>query len=80
MMSAWVVRGGRAGEHEQWNLVHGRATIGWAPIRDLSLCSSRDDVRALVSSAYPGNTPVSVGIQTGQLWAFRHSIDRKSVV
>lgn len=80
MMSAWVVRGGRAGEHEQWNLVHGRATIGWAPIRDLSLCSSRDDVRALVSSAYPGNTPVSVGIQTGQLWAFRHSIQPGDLV
>ncbi|MGC3995502.1 MAG: restriction endonuclease [Propionicimonas sp.] len=74
MTSAWVVRGGSRGEHEQWNLERGRATIGWAPIGDLAGCSSRGDVQVLVDGAYAGNSAQSRGMQTGQLWAFRHSI------
>ena len=80
MTSAWVVRGGSRGEHEQWNLEHGRATIGWAPIDDLAGCSSRGDVQGLVDGAYPGNSAQSRGMQTGQLWAFRHSIQPGDLV
>ena len=80
MTSAWVVRAGRNGEHEQWNLEHGRATIGWAPIGDLSACSSRDDVKALVCAAYPDKSPTSQGMQAGQLWAFRQSIQPGDLV
>ena len=52
-MTAWVVRGGRDGEAERWNLSRGRATVGWNEIGDLSDCRSREDVRALVDAALP---------------------------
>lgn len=80
MTSAWVVRGGSRGEHEQWNLEHGRATIGWAPIGDLAGCISRGDIQVLVDGVYAGNSAQSRGMQTGQLWAFRHSIQQGDLV
>ena len=33
MTGAWVVRAGKYGEHEPWNLDKGRATIGWGQAR-----------------------------------------------
>lgn len=74
MKSAWVVRAGSTGEHEQWNLDNGRATIGWRDVGDLSNCSSREQVRAVVAATYPGYSPNKVGNNAGQLWAFRQSI------
>lgn len=80
MTSAWVVRAGRNGEHEQWNLESGRATIGWEPIGDLSGCSSRRDVQKLVDATYSDKSTQSRGMQTGQLWAFRSSIQPNDLV
>ncbi|OYN90443.1 restriction endonuclease [Parenemella sanctibonifatiensis] len=73
-MAAWVVRAGGLGENEHWNIEHGRATIGWSEIGDLSGCQSRDDVRALVEAAYPEASQGRQTNHTGQLWAFRNSI------
>lgn len=73
-MSAWVVRGGSAGEFEASNLADGVATIAWKDISDLSECHSREDVRALVDAAFPGDHPQRRAVNTGQLWAFGHLI------
>lgn len=80
MSGAWVVRAGRSGEHEQFNLENGRATIGWAPIGDLTACLSRSDVQRLVDAAYTQSSAQSRGMQTGQLWAFRSSIQPGDLV
>ncbi|MDN5759545.1 MAG: restriction endonuclease [Tomitella sp.] len=73
-MTAWVVRAGRNGEDEQWNLEQGRATIRWSEIGDLTNCHSREGVRTLVDAAFPGDATMRRANQTGQLWAFRDSI------
>lgn len=70
-MSAWVVRAGKNGENEQWNIEHGRATIRWQEIGDLSHAQSRDEVRAMVDEANPTDSPGRRANNTGQLWAFR---------
>lgn len=75
-MTAWVVRGGVNGEHEQWNVDHGCTTIAWSEIGDLTRCSSREDVRRLVEAEYAeDNAPYRIANYTGQLWAFRDSIE-----
>lgn len=74
-MTAWVVRAGRHGENEQFNLDKGRATVGWPDVGDLGHCNSRDDVRAMVEAADPGASIGAVSNHTGQLWAFRNSIE-----
>lgn len=74
-MTAWVVRAGRHGENEQYNLDHGRATIGWAGIGDLAGCRTRDDVKALLEAAVPGMSQGRLSNNAGQLWAFRSAIE-----
>lgn len=74
MTSAWVVRAGRSGEHEDWNLEHGRASIGWAEIGDLSGYATRDAVKELVDATYPTAKPMARAIDVAQLWAFRNLI------
>lgn len=73
-MTAWVVRAGRRGESEQYNLEHGRATVGWPKLGDLSECTSRENVRALVEAAEPGIPAGRAANYTAQLWAFRNTI------
>ncbi len=73
-MTAWVVRAGQQGENERSNIANNRVTIGWPEIGDLSACQTRDDVRALVDAAFPGDAPMRRANHTGQLWAFRDSI------
>ena len=74
MTAAWVVRGGHAGEHEHWNLDHGRVSVGWSEVGDLAPCQSRDDVRALVDAAYPTDPPGRLANWAVQLWTFRDAI------
>lgn len=71
MTAAWVVRAGRHGEQEQANLDEGVVTVGWTEIGDLTPCTSRDEVRAMVDEAYPDSTLGQRANYTGQLWSFR---------
>ncbi|MDQ7993599.1 MAG: restriction endonuclease [Propionicimonas sp.] len=79
-MTAWVVRAGARGEAEQLNLQQGVATIGWRDIGDLSIRSSREQVRALVDQTYPSFSAPKAANITGQLWAFRNSIQPGDLV
>lgn len=74
MTNAWVVRAGRHGENEQFNLDNSVATVSWASIGDLTPCLTREDVRAVVDEAYPAESLGTRANYTGQLWAFRDSI------
>lgn len=73
-MTAWVVRAGKQGENEQYNLERGRVTVGWADTGDLTDCHSREDLRARLEETWPRKTAKQLGNFTGQLWAFRDSI------
>ena len=65
---------GTAGENEHWNIEHGRMSVGWPEVGDLSPATSREDVRRRVEEAYPGDGAARWANYTGQLWAFRDSI------
>lgn len=79
-MTAWVVRGGASGEDERFGLDNGVATVAWDEIGDLTGCHSREDVRAMVDEANPGDSAPKRAALTGQLWAFRRSIRPGDIV
>ncbi len=67
-MTVWVIRAGKHGEREQWCLENGAAGAGWDKVADLSTCTSRSEVRALVEAANPGESPGKLANHAGQLW------------
>lgn len=73
-MAVWVVRAGRGGEDEDWNLSQGRAGVGFADITSLEGCHSREDVRAVVDATFPNDPSGRRGTATAQLWAIRGSM------
>lgn len=79
MSKAWVVRAGRYGEQEQANLDAGTASIGWS-IGDLTGTTSREDVRTIMDTAYPEDSPGRLANFTGQVWAFRNQIQPGDIV
>lgn len=78
-MKAWVVRAGKSGENEQYALDEGCATVGWE-VGDLTPCTSRDEVRALVDAKHPGDSQHRRGALAGQLWALRSLIQPGDIV
>lgn len=71
-MTAWVLKGGRAGEREQRMLDHGCASIGWEDMPDLSGFDSRDSLEALYRSRYPDAPEGRIPNHVGQLFRFSH--------
>lgn len=71
---AWVIRAGAHGEHEQWNLDHGRATVGWSEVGDIGKCSSKIEILKLLFQTYPGDPEKRLTNYASQLWAFFDSI------
>lgn len=80
MTAAWVVRAGRSGENEQWNIDHGCVSVGWPEIGDLTGCQTKEAVRALVDAAYSEATPGQRRNSATQLWAFRQGIKPNDLV
>ncbi len=77
---AWVVRAGSKGEAEASNLQLGRASIGWSDVPDMTLFTSREQVRGVVDKLYPDKSRPSRAATTGQLWAFRSLISLGDIV
>lgn len=73
-VSAWVVRSGRAGERDQWAIDNGYSGGGWQEIPDLSACTTREEVGAIVSQVIPDGSKGLVQNTTAQLWALRGRI------
>ncbi len=78
--AAWVVRAGRQGEAEAYNLTHSCASIGWSEVPDMSPVTSRAQLREIVDGLYPSASAQSRALTTGQLWAFRNSIASADLV
>ena len=73
--AAWVVRAGSQGEAEASNLELNRASIGWWEVPDMTPLTSREQVRHVMDGVLPDASTQSRGNITGQLWAFRSSIE-----
>ena len=71
---AWVIRAGAQGQHEQWNLDQGRATIGWREVGDIGGCSSKDEILHLLFQTYPEDPENRLTNYASQLWAFLDTI------
>lgn len=80
MTAAWVVRTGRFGERDTWAISNGVTGGGWAEIPDLTNCSTRDDVQAVVAATFPDDPVNRRANYTGQLWALRGRIAPGDVV
>ena len=78
--TAWMIRAGRNGEHEAAFLEHGFAGTGFGEVPDLTGATARDQVKALVRSAYPGAKDGAVANYAGQLWALRSRISPGDLV
>ena len=48
--------------------------IGWDEIGDLSALSDRDALQELVTNTYPDESIGTTRVWTGELWAFRGSV------
>ena len=72
--TAWLIRAGKSGERDDFNLEHGQAGLGWANIADLTDVSSRRELEAMVRRALPEASNKTVATHTGQLWALRKRV------
>ncbi|MBB0244228.1 CBS domain-containing protein [Streptomyces alkaliphilus] len=72
-MRAWGVRVGEDRERERAALEDGVLIIGWRGLGDLG-GTTRDEVRAAVAGAYPGEGPYTIGNWAGQIHRFVNEI------
>ena len=79
-MTAWIVRAGQMGERDDWALQGEQAGGGFSEVPDLTGIHDRDQLRALVSAAYPGSTTGRVNNFTGQLWALTQVIKPGDII
>lgn len=73
-MTAWVVRAGRHGHDEDFNLTTGRTASGWGEYGDLTPYATREQLRAVVDARFPDDPLMRRAIRAGQLAALRLSI------
>lgn len=78
--NAWLIRAGRHGERENFNIEHGIASMGWDDLPDLAGVSSRDEMAAMISAAMPEASKQRVAAHASQLWAVRGRVRRGDLV
>ncbi len=79
-VTAWMVRGGSAGERESWALEFKVSGGGFREVGDLTKCSSRDEVLEVVQAALPGKPLPANRNFAAQLWALRGRIQVGDIV
>lgn len=79
-MALWLVRAGRYGERESFNLENGVVTIGWEELHDLTKISSRQELEKLCKKTYPTSKPNTIRNWVSQLWTFRARINTNDLV
>ena len=75
--AAWVIRGGRHGEHrerEAFNFEHGLAVVGWRQLPDLRDVPSLRDMEDTIRRERPGHSDKSVSNHARQLWKLRTDV------
>ena len=69
-MTAWLIRGGRHGEREDFALENNLAVIGWDELPDLSGLNSRDELSELLEEKYPDAKAQTRVNWVGSIWPF----------
>lgn len=79
-MTMWLMRAGKAGEREATALAQGLAIAGWDNLPDLTPCTSRDKLDAVLKAAYPGQKTRTLNNWHGQMWAVRETMQPGDLV
>lgn len=74
-MAFWVVRAGRRGETENYNIDRSVVAVGWHEFGDLSRIADREALQVLITSLRPDRPVQTIRIWTGELWAFKERIE-----
>jgi len=73
-MTLWLVRTGRQGEREDFDLHNKVAVIGWDPVGDLASLRERPELTDLLRKAYPEEKSNTLKKWESELWSFAHEI------
>jgi restriction system protein len=73
-MTMWLIRAGKAGEREKLSLENKVAVIGWEELPDLTPCTTREALAALIKTTYPDEKPKRLMNWESQLWPVRDTI------
>ena len=74
-MNAWLVRAGKTGERDKFNLDNNVISVGFNEVGDLSGVDNRDALREIMGAAFPVSPKFRVASHTGQLWTFTNKIE-----
>ena len=69
-MTAWLIRGGRHGERENFALENKVAVVGWDELPDLSGLNSREELSELLDEKYPDTKAQTRVNWLGSVWPF----------
>jgi len=76
----WGIHAGRKGEAEALFEEHNVIALGWPEMGDLNQLTTRDEVKGRYEHVYPGRKPMSVAVNTGQLYRFAHEMEIGDVI
>lgn len=72
--TAWLIRAGKFGEREDFNLEHSLASCGWGDLPDLRNFESRADLERILGGQLPSARERSVATWAIQLWRLRERV------
>ena len=72
--TAWLIRAGKSGEREDFNIERGLASMGWGNIPDLRGVPSRGELERMLRFAMPGARDKAISTQANQLRAMRDRV------
>jgi len=73
-MTLWLVRAGRYGEREDFDLQKNVIAIGWDKLNDLSTINSKEGLAAILEETYTDEGEKTLMNWTRQLWDFTNVI------
>lgn len=79
-MTLWVVRAGRYGETETYNLDNNVVTTGWDDLGDISSLKDREALQTLMDKTYPDEKVTTLRIWTGEMWALKERMQIDDLV
>lgn len=74
-MNAWLVRAGKNGERDEFNLLNNVVGGGFREVGDLTGVADRDEMFNIVDSAFPGSKKQRISNYRNQLWALTNRIE-----
>jgi restriction system protein len=79
-MTVWLVRAGKNGERQDFALDNNVAVVGWTEVGDLSVVSSKEDLKSLLGSAYESKSKRAIANWTSQLYSFSRTIQKDDII